>query len=100
MFHMSNDSGLFRTAAQLHAAGLVRDGTDWARPGALTARQTPLDMSGGRDDRSLALVGGGSAPPERWVPLYEAKMIHQFDTAGRRMRARTAATPLPRRRPI
>ncbi|MGH6986124.1 MAG: Eco57I restriction-modification methylase domain-containing protein [Caulobacteraceae bacterium] len=50
MFDMANDSGLFRTAAQLAAAGLVRDGTDW--------------------------VGATS---ERWVPLYEAKMIHQFD---------------------
>jgi hypothetical protein len=49
MFHMSNDSGLFRTAAQLHAAGFVRDGTDWQRDAA------------------------------RYVPLYEAKMIHQFD---------------------
>ena len=49
MFHMSNDSGLFRTAAQLHAAGFGPDGRDW-RNGAV-----------------------------RYVPLYEAKMIHQFD---------------------
>ena len=49
MFHMSNDSGLFRTQAQLRATGFARDGTDW-RNGAV-----------------------------RYVPLYEAKMIHQFD---------------------
>ncbi|MDP9809900.1 type I restriction-modification system DNA methylase subunit [Rhizobium tibeticum] len=49
MFHMSNDSGLFRTAADLAKAGFTRDGTDWTR---------------------------GS---KRYVPLYEAKMIHQFD---------------------
>ncbi|MGH2341813.1 Eco57I restriction-modification methylase domain-containing protein [Segnochrobactraceae bacterium EtOH-i3] len=49
MFHMSNDSGLFRTAAQLAAAGCVRVGTDWEH---------------------------GAT---RFVPLYEAKMIHQFD---------------------
>ena len=49
MFHMSNDSSLFRTAAQLRAAGFVREGTDW-RNGTV-----------------------------RYVPLYEAKMIHQFD---------------------
>lgn len=49
MFHMSNDSGLFRTAAQLHAEGCARTGSDWV----------------------------GAA--ERYVPLYEAKMIHQFD---------------------
>ena len=50
MFHMSNDSGLFRTAAQLAAEGYQREGTDWLREGA-----------------------------ERYVPLYEAKMIHHFD---------------------
>jgi hypothetical protein len=51
MFHMSNDSDLFRTAAQLAAEGFARDGTDWVR------------------ERDGA----------RFVPLYEAKMIHQFD---------------------
>ncbi len=49
MFHMSNDSGLFRTQAQLQGEGFVREGTDWRR---------------------------GAA---RYLPLYEAKMIHQFD---------------------
>ncbi len=50
MFHMSNDSGLFRTAAQLTAAGAVRDGAEWR-------------------------AAGG----DRWLPLYEAKMVHHFD---------------------
>jgi hypothetical protein len=50
LFDMSNDSGLFRTAAQLSAAGFARDGVDWVAPQGL-----------------------------RYVPLYEAKMIHQFD---------------------
>lgn len=49
MFHMSNDSGSFRTAAQLIADKWVREGTDWLK---------------------------GEI---RMVPLYEAKMIHQFD---------------------
>lgn len=49
LFNMTSDSGLFRTAAQLAAEDWTRDGTDW--------------------------VGG----PARMVPLYEAKMIHQFD---------------------
>ena len=49
MFHMSNDSGLFRMAEQLHEAGFTHDGSDW-------------------------VLGA-----ERYVPLYEAKMIHQFD---------------------
>lgn len=50
MFHMSNDSGLFRTAAQLTQEGFHRDGADWVRDGGA-----------------------------RYVPLYEAKMIHHFD---------------------
>jgi hypothetical protein len=50
MMHMSNDSGLFRTAAQLLEAGAEREGSNWR-------------------DAEGAL----------WVPLYEAKMVHQFD---------------------
>ncbi|MGC9029813.1 MAG: Eco57I restriction-modification methylase domain-containing protein, partial [Desulfomonilaceae bacterium] len=49
MFHMSNDSGLFRTAAQLEADGFVREGPNFV------------------SDRGV------------YVPLYEAKMIWQFD---------------------
>ena len=41
MFHMSNDSGLFRTAAQLQTDGWVRDGSDWVQPGS-TSRFVPL----------------------------------------------------------
>ena len=51
MFHMSNDSGLFRTARQLAADGLTRNGRDWVS-----------------ENDGI-----------RYVPLYEAKMIHQFD---------------------
>lgn len=50
MFHMSNDSHLFRTRQQLEIEGWRRDGTDWAREN-----------------------------EEIYVPLYEAKMIHQYD---------------------
>ncbi|MDH0869811.1 Eco57I restriction-modification methylase domain-containing protein [Agrobacterium pusense] len=49
LFDMSNDSKLFLTAADLTKAGFTRDGTDWVNPN------------------------------RRYVPLYEAKMIHQFD---------------------
>ncbi|MFZ1415682.1 MAG: N-6 DNA methylase [Defluviicoccus sp.] len=51
MFDMSGDSGLFRAADQLSADGWQRDGADWVRD-------------------------GGAA---RYVPLYEAKMIHHYD---------------------
>lgn len=50
MFHMSNDSCLFRTTKQLAAQGFALEGTEW------------VDDAGAR-----------------YVPLYEAKMIHQFD---------------------
>ena len=49
MFHMANDSYLFHTPGDLQRDGWIKDGTDWVK-GTL-----------------------------RVVPLYEAKMIHQFD---------------------
>jgi len=50
LFDMSNDSALFKTAPQLVEAGGTQDGPDWILPGGL-----------------------------HYVPLYEAKMVHQFD---------------------
>ena len=50
LFHMSNDSGHFRTAEQLSDQGFLRDGVHWRH----------------EDGRV-------------YVPLYEAKMIHHFD---------------------
>ena len=52
MFHMSGDSGLFKTLPELESEGWQRDGADWTRD---------------------------SEVVERRVPLYEAKMIHHFD---------------------
>lgn len=49
MFHMSNDSGLFRTRDELEDAGWQLDGNVFVRG------------------------------DERMLPLYEAKMIHHFD---------------------
>jgi hypothetical protein len=49
MFDMANDSGLFRTREQLVHEGFRLEGNIFVR---------------------------GS---ERWLPLYEAKMVHQFD---------------------
>ena len=49
MFHMANDSGLFRTRAELASAGWRLDAGRFAKDG------------------------------EVMLPLYEAKMIHQFD---------------------
>lgn len=50
LFHMSNDSGHFRTAEQLSGQGFLREGSDWRH-----------------DDG------------RRYVQLFEAKMIHHFD---------------------
>ncbi len=52
MFHMSNDSGLFRTREQLEEAG-------WQLVGNVFVR--------------------GDAEPECFLPLYEAKLFHQYD---------------------
>jgi hypothetical protein len=80
MFHMANDSGLFRTAAQLRQAGFVRDGSDWIMPPGAAPRQSALALTGGRDDRSLELLGGAPGrSTERYVPLYEAKMVSFYD---------------------
>ncbi|HQI71510.1 MAG TPA: N-6 DNA methylase [Smithella sp.] len=49
MFHMSNDSHLFRTREQLEADGWVLEGNVFRKDG------------------------------EEYLPLYEAKMIHHFD---------------------
>ncbi|XZQ29221.1 Eco57I restriction-modification methylase domain-containing protein [Rhodobacter capsulatus] len=54
LFNMTSDSEFFRTATQLQADGLVRDGMDWVLP-----RGGPNSI--------------------RYVPLYEAKMISFFD---------------------
>lgn len=50
MFHMSNDSRLFRTYGQLSSDGARLHGQVW------------IDRQG-----------------RRWLPLYEAKMTHQYD---------------------
>lgn len=79
LFDMSNDSHLFRTAVQLQAEGFVCDGTNWKAPQGVSPPQSTMALTGGKDADHLDLSTGGPRPPERYVPLYEAKMIHQFD---------------------
>jgi hypothetical protein len=77
---MTSDSGVFRTAAQLIAQGLVRDSTDWVSGDGAQPKQAALDLIGGYDAQHLDLSTGSVANTVvRYVPLYEAKMIHQFD---------------------
>jgi hypothetical protein len=80
IWNMTEDAAWFRTARQLDEAGFIRDGNDWVAPGGLRTPQGALNLIGGHDDRSLYLSDGSAGrAPERYVPLYEAKMIHQFD---------------------
>jgi hypothetical protein len=70
---MTSDSGLFRTADQLREAGYQQEGPQWVlpiqRPASIeTAQPSHLDQ-----------YDGQAAPPDTYVPLYEAKMIHFFD---------------------
>jgi hypothetical protein len=67
MFHMANDSGAFRTAIQLTEAGYESVGTDWI----LSVDHANQLRS--EDSPAIQL-------PARYVPLYEAKMIHIFDS--------------------
>ena len=50
LFNMTSDSGLFRTGRQLEETGARREGANWVEPSGAV-----------------------------WLPLYEAKMMHQFD---------------------
>jgi hypothetical protein len=77
LFNMTSDSALFRTAAQLAAEGFVRQGSEWVAEGA-RPRQAALAAEGGGPGL-FDLRGAGPRAPRRYVPLYEAKMIHQFD---------------------
>jgi len=58
MFHMSNDSHLFRTREQLESAGYTLQGNTFV--------PTTSEKAVYREE-------------ETFLPLYEAKMIHQFD---------------------
>lgn len=73
LFNMTTDSGLFRTSTQLCAEGYERQGTDWT----LSVQHSAL-----AGDRRPAVPGKRDASAElsrRYVPLYEAKMAHQYD---------------------
>ena len=71
LFNMTSDSNHFRTAAELYDEGYVRDGN-----GYVLVENAPLPH----------LPTANGAPPapgtqraHRYLPLYEAKMIHQLD---------------------
>ncbi len=63
MFHMANDSGLFRTRDELEGQGLRLEGNVFVKQG---DSHSPFAIR-----HSLFAI--------RYSPLYEAKMVHQFD---------------------
>lgn len=87
LFNMTSDSHLFRTAAQLSDDGWARDGTDWVSRPIPHGRLLGLIETAPKEDE-----------PERYVPLYEAKMMHQFDHRfgdGNRLDVRPQNAPWP-----
>jgi hypothetical protein len=75
IWHMAEDSQWFRTAGQLREAGFVRKGMIWLPPDGKRPPQAVLSLAGGKDRQS----GATPTQLQKYVPLYEAKMIHQFD---------------------
>lgn len=79
IWHMAEDSKWFRTATELAEAGFIREGADWLAIGGARPSQAEIALAGGRDALHLDLQGGGPRESVRYVPLYEAKMVHQWD---------------------
>ncbi|MCC6776422.1 MAG: N-6 DNA methylase [Hyphomicrobiales bacterium] len=71
MFMMNTASHLFRTREQL-------EGDGWRLRGNTFVRHEPATHPSGPPLPALGEGAGGEGPP-RYLPLYEAKMIHQFD---------------------
>ncbi|WP_029041958.1 Eco57I restriction-modification methylase domain-containing protein [Cucumibacter marinus] len=77
IWHMAEDSEWFSTAANLSDAGYVKDGTSWVAEG-VRPRQGALSVEGSGAG-VLNLDDAGPRGPQRFAPLYEAKMFHHFD---------------------
>lgn len=78
IWHMAEDSNWFRTADQLAKLGYRQCGTDWMREESEELHQSARILEG--DDNGLQLdVPMAGVSIERYAPLYEAKMVHQFD---------------------
>lgn len=72
MFHMANDSHLFRTREELGKAGYVLKGNIFVRPEVAAPEPMWPDPA-----RLLPLLETDREAV--WLPLYEAKMMHHFD---------------------
>ncbi|MBI4516860.1 MAG: hypothetical protein HY699_13705 [Deltaproteobacteria bacterium] len=74
LFDMSNDSHLFRTRAQLEAEDWRLEGNVFV--GRPLSDSPPLPEARPEQGRRVAT---GERTLSRYLPLYEAKMIHHFD---------------------
>ncbi len=79
IWHMAEDSQWFRSAEQLRASGYEPDGPDWISSIHKITPQASFGLIGDADSSSCELQEGQSRSYGRYVPLYEAKMMHQFD---------------------
>ena len=75
IWHMAEDAQWFRTSKQLLEEHFLRDGRNWVIPAAMRSRDCAPKLVGGTG----LLSRNGRHILDRYVPLYEAKMIHQFD---------------------
>lgn len=73
MFMMNTDSVLFHTRRQLEEAGYVLEGNVFIKRAAAGA------SGAGGTGAGTGAGEGATGACERYLPLYEAKMIHQFD---------------------
>ncbi len=83
MFHMANDSHLFRTRAQLEAEGWRLEGNCFQKEeyGVRIADKTISDFGCRNSDLTSQIQNRKSKirEDESYLPLYEAKMLHHFD---------------------
>ncbi len=77
LFNMTSDSGLFRSAAELEVEGFRRHGANWIASDVRISKSDLLPDASGSEWRTS--ISGDMAAPNCFVPLYEAKMIHQYD---------------------
>lgn len=79
MFDLADSSDQFRTAEELRSDGLICVGSDWVAESGVRPAQAAMTLLGGSDAGHLDLSHTSQSARERWVPLYQAKMMHQFD---------------------
>lgn len=84
MFDMANDSGLFKTVDDFTSHAFIRDGIYWTRDGGTITPHVRLTNAESPNDLLTQLahaenIEDNASSPDRYVPLYEAKMLHQYN---------------------